>query len=196
MDLAEALLAETSDSNFLPCPQISLFVDPQASLGCCGICQVTQLHLQSQDEGEISEGAVAILPCGHLGCHACLEKCLESKASCPFCRLSLEYELCRHSLRARVLTKENLLSAPVTIPMGGSIPDQCRDCRISTNRAANDIILKSLAESFQVLQKQYQSAGPQQRAAIGKKLQILQQQFEIVAKTLSSATVAALSSQW
>lgn len=195
MSLAEALLTETSDPNFLPCPQITLFMDPQASLGCCGICQTTQLELQAEGSG-LSDAAVAIIPCGHLACRGCMKKCLESKARCPFCRFPLEYELCCHPLEARVMTRENLLSTPDTLPMGGKIPDQCRDCRVKTNRIASDSILKSLADSFQILHKEYQTSEHRKKAVIAQKLQILQQQFHLVAKTLSTETVEALTSQW
>lgn len=195
MNLGEALLAEISDRNFLPCPQITLFADSKASLGICGICQTTQLELQP-DDNNLSDSAVTIIPCGHVACQGCMKKCLESKAQCPFCRFPLQYELCCHPLEARVLTRENLLSTPETVPMGGRIPDQCPRCRIGTNRVANECILKSLADSFQALHGQYQTSDARRRALISYKLQTLQQQFQLVAKTLSVETVAALTSQW
>lgn len=170
-------------------------MNTKAKLGCCGICQTTQLELQTESNG-LSDAAVTILPCGHLSCRGCMRQCLESKPRCPFCRFPLEYELCCHSLEARVLTRENLLSTPDTVPMGGRIPDQCRDCRVETNQVANDCILESLAYNFQVLHEQYKASGPPKRAVIRLKLQILQQQFQLVAKALSSEAVAALVSQW
>lgn len=197
LNLAHALLAGISDPDFLPCPQITLFMDPEANLGRCGICQTTQLELQAEDDDDgLSDAAVAIVPCGHLACRACMKQCLENRARCPFCRFPLEYELCCHPLEARVLTRENLLSTPDTVPMGGKIPDQCRDCRVATNRVASASILKSLADSFQVLYEQYQTSERRKRAVISLKLQILQEQFRLVAKTLSTETVAALRSQW
>lgn len=214
-NLGEALLADMSDRNFLPCPQITLFADAEASLGICGICQTTQLELQpgQQDTStqhthpsscpssysSSSDPAVAILPCGHVACHACMSRCLESRAQCPFCRLPLRYELCCHPLRARVLTRANLLSTPDTVPMGGRIPDQCPACRVGTNRVASESILASLADSFQTLRGQYNraSAGDARgMALVSRRLQALQQQFQLVAKALSAETVAALTSQW
>ncbi|KAF3767905.1 hypothetical protein M406DRAFT_233767, partial [Cryphonectria parasitica EP155] len=114
-------------SNFLPYPQITLYTDQKASLGLCGICQATQLELRHEDDS-LSGAALTILPCGHVACQKCMDKCLKRKPECPFCRLPLGYELCSHSLKGRVITRENLLSLPETIPMGGIIPDQCAKC--------------------------------------------------------------------
>lgn len=196
--MAEALLASDSDPNFLPCPSITLFANAAPSLGTCGICQVNELHLRTKDNSKCSAGerSLAILPCGHIACIDCLDQCLRRKPQCPFCRSELKYELCSHPLKARVITTENLLSIPATLPMGGSIPYQCRDCRIGTNKAANETVLKSLAEGFQTLTHQYASADERRKEAIRRKLETMQMQFQMVAGQLSVETTAALKSQW
>lgn len=192
LDLAEALLASDSDPNFLPCPRITLYGDCPTTLGLCGICQDNKLEVLSQNQSP----ALAILPCAHIACIDCLEKCLQNKAKCPFCRFELRYELCCHPLQARVITKENLLSIPDTVPVGGIIPDQCQTCRLATNASANEDILRSLAEVFQSLREQYKIAGSAKKDSIKRKVDIIQRQFQMVSGQLSAETTALLGSRW
>lgn len=192
LDLAEALLASDSDPNFLPCPRITLYGDSTATLGLCGICHDNKLKVL----GEGQSPALAILPCAHIACSDCIEKCLQNKAQCPFCRFELRYELCCHPLQARVITKENLLSIPDTVPVGGIIPDQCHTCRLATNVSANEDILRSLAEVFQSLRQQYKIAGSGMEDGIKRKLNIVQRQFQMVSGQLSADTTALLGSKW
>lgn len=193
LNLGEALRSDVLDPNFLPCPQITLYVGPESSLGLCGICQTTRLQLNTRTTGDSS---VAIIPCGHIACRQCMEKCLQTKPNCPFCRVATKYELCCHPLEARGITKENLLFIPETIPMGGKIPDQCLKCRVETNRVANESILKPLAECFQALREQYRTFDNQKKAVVNHKLRTVQKQFHLVAKSLSAETTEALASQW
>lgn len=146
LNLGEALRGDVLDPNFLPCPQITLYVDPEASLGLCGICKVAKLQVKTQATGD---SVVAIIPCGHIACPECMKTCLRSKPNCPFCRAPIKYEMCCHPLEARVITRENFLFIPETIPMGDKIPDHCGKCGVETNRIANECILQSLAECFQ-----------------------------------------------
>lgn len=190
LNLAEALLASDSEPNFLPCPRITLYGDHTTSLGLCGICQVNELTILG-NEGS----TLAIMPCAHIACITCLQRCFESKAQCPFCRFELKYELCCHPLEARVITQQNLLSIPDTVPVGGLIPDQCRTCRLTTNTTANENILKTLAEVFQSLRQQYKTAGCK-KEAIKRRLDTVQQQFQMVSGQLSVETTASLMSQW
>lgn len=198
LNLAEALIASDSDPNFLPCASITLYVNVTPSLGTCGICHVNELRLGKKDDRTCpaSESSLAILACGHIACIECLSKCLQNKPQCPFCRFELKYELCSHPMEARVITRDNLLSIPATVPMGGVIPYQCRDCRIATNKATNETVLKSLAEGFQTLRQQYQAADDRKKEAIRHKLEIMQKQFQMVAGQLSAETTALLTSQW
>lgn len=192
LNLAEALLASDSDTSFLPCPRITLYGESAATLGLCGICQVNKLEVLSERQSP----RLAILPCAHIACIDCLEQCLQTKAQCPFCRFDLKYELCCHPLQARVITKENLLSIPDTVPVGGIIPDQCKSCRLATNTTANEDILRSLAEVFQSLRQQYKIAGSGKKDSFKRKLDIVQKQFQMVSGQLSAETTALLVSQW
>lgn len=195
LNLGAALLAGDSDPNFLPCPKISLFVDPDI-LERCGICQV-RLEFHSQQEQWVTGAAVTIVPCGHLACYTCMTKCLGIKPECPFCRYSLEYELCSHSERlCRVLTKDGLFSLPDTIPMGGKVADQCCACRVLTNKLASEGILTSFTAGFRRLKKQYQGADESTKVAMQGKIQRMQQQFQFVTERLSKQAVAALEMQW
>lgn len=192
LNLAEALLVSDSDPSFLPCPRITLYGDSAATLGLCGICQVNKLEVLSERQSP----GLAILPCAHIACIDCLEQCLQIKPQCPFCRFELRYELCCHPLQARGITKENLLSIPETVPVGGIIPDQCQTCRLATNVSANENILRSLAEVFQSLRQQYKTAGSGKKDSIKRKLEIVQRQFQMVSGQLSAETTALLGSQW
>lgn len=200
LNLAEALLSNFSNPNFLPCPKVSLYIDPEI-LGYCGICQTTQLILRSQQEDGITDSTIAIIPCGHLACYGCLTKWIRAKPECPFCRFSLTYELCRHPQElVRTITKETLFSLPETIPMGGKIPEQCRECRITTNKQVNERILENLAVGFKRLQGEYRmatdEAGEQAKTTIENKIQTMQLHFQFITENLSDETTAALASQW
>lgn len=228
LDLSAALLAGDPDPGFLPCPKISLYVDPNL-LGSCGICHVkldfrsnssnssSNSSRRQEDDGALAARApttptqsplmmmsgaeVTMVPCGHLACYACITQCLRAKPECPFCRCSLRYELCapRHAVRVcRVLTKESLFSLPDTIPMGGRMASQCPECRVSTNKLASEVILKSLAEDWERLRGQYQkgAGGESARVAMRHKVRILQQSFQLLTDRLSDHGVAAMGTQW
>lgn len=195
LDLGAALLAGDSDPNFLPCPKISLYVDPRV-LRSCGICH-TKLKFLSQEAELVTGAEVAIVPCGHLACYTCMTECLRIKPECPFCRHSLKYELCPHSNRlCRVVTKGSLFSLPDTIPMGGKVADQCPQCRILTNKLAGESILSSFPEAFRRLRRQYQEADESTKMVMQGRIQVMQQHFKLAAETLSSQAVAALGMQW
>lgn len=195
LDFSETLLSNAQDSNFLPCPKIALYAGEKAGLGLCGICQVSRLTVRTEKQS-LSGAALTVIPCGHIACWQCLEMCLVMKAECPFCRTRLEYEYCSHPLTGRVITRENLLSLPETLPMGGRIPDQCPECRIITNEKANRSILRSLSETFHCLRLHHRVADDRKKAAIRYRLQTMQMQFDLVAKRLSAEAVTELDCQW
>lgn len=83
---------------------------------------------------------------------------LDFNKTCPFCRIPLEYELCKHSSRLiRPLTRENLYSVPDPIPVGGKIREQCFDCSVATNRKVNQQLLDGFVERFRKLRAEYQA---------------------------------------
>lgn len=198
-DLGVTLLAGDSDPNFLPCPKITLFVDPNI-LGSCGICNAQLEFRSEEDKTPMPIGAeVSIVPCGHLACYACMTECLRMKPECPFCRLSLQYEFCpgSHSLTlCRPITKESLFSVPDTLPMGGKISDQCGECRVHTNKLTSDTILDSLADAFKKMRAEYQRADEPTRIAMQGKIQKMQHQFKFMTEKLSNQAVAGLGMQW
>lgn len=165
LDLGAALLAGDPDPGFLPCPKISLYVDPSL-LGSCGIChgklEFRSCSNSSRQEDEdlaaatttttttllmASDAEVAMVPCGHLACYACMTQCLE--------------------------------------------------CRVSTNKLASEVILKSLAEDWERLRGQYQKgAGELAKMAMRHKVRISQQSFQLLTDRLSDHVVAAMGMQW
>ena len=93
----------------------------------------------------------------------CLSNWLDLKKSCPFCRIPLEYELCKHASKLlRPLTRETLYSVPDPIPAGGKIHAQCFDCSVATNRRVNQHLLDRLVERFKKLRAEYQAADSEQ----------------------------------
>lgn len=169
----EALLVEVENPNFIPCPKVSLSIkEDAAKLGQCGICQESQLLLRSERRG-LDDHTLAILPCGHVAGYSCLRNWFSFNKSCPFCRMPLEYQLCSHPSRLiRPLTRENLLSTPDTLPVGGVVPPQCAECSIATNSSVNKYLLDAMLEKFKELRTAYH-AETDARKKLEVKLQIL-----------------------
>lgn len=170
----EALLVEVENPNFVPCPKISLSVGDAKKLGQCGICQESQLLLRSEKRG-LDDSTLAILPCGHVAGYKCLRNwfSLNESPACPFCRTPLRYQLCNHSSRLiRPLTRENLLSTPDTIPVGGVVPPQCVECSVATNASVNKYLLDAMLDKFKSLRTEYHE-GTDARKKLEVKLQVL-----------------------
>ncbi|KAH8764378.1 hypothetical protein F5883DRAFT_352079, partial [Diaporthe sp. PMI_573] len=139
---------------YIPCPKVSLSLDAE-KLGNCGICHESQLLLRSQKKG-LDDQTVAILPCGHIAGYECLKNWFSFNKSCPFCRITLQYQLCTHSTRLiRPLTRENLFSTPDTLPFGGTLPPQCLDCSIETNASVHKYLLDHMLGQFKTLRAEY-----------------------------------------
>ncbi|KAG6366549.1 hypothetical protein INS49_000727 [Diaporthe citri] len=169
----EALLVEVENPNFVPCPKISLSVDAK-KLGQCGICQESQLLLRSEKRG-LDDSTLAILPCGHVAGYKCLRNwfSLNESPACPFCRTPLRYQLCNHTSRLiRPLTRENLLSTPDTLPVGGVVPPQCVECSVATNASVNKYLLDAMLDKFKALRTEYHEETDA-RKKLEVKLQVL-----------------------
>ncbi|KAG8166485.1 hypothetical protein KVR01_002174 [Diaporthe batatas] len=102
------------------------------------------------------DSTVAILPCGHIAGYKCLKQWFEVQQCCPFCRLPMNYQLCKHSSRLiRPLTRENLFGTPETLPAGGHLPPQCYECSIETDASVHKYLLGAMLAQFKSLRTEY-----------------------------------------
>lgn len=139
--------------SYIPCPKITFLIDRPDDLGC-EICQVSKLQFRTSDHG-FPDSTPAILPCGHIAGHRCLQEWLRRNHNCPFCRLNLEYELCDHTVQARPVNPANIHSLPRTLPEGGRIAAQCADCRVQTSMSCANVMWAANAERFREARDQY-----------------------------------------
>ncbi|PSS00646.1 hypothetical protein BD289DRAFT_479340 [Coniella lustricola] len=168
----------SSTTNFIPCPQITLYCLPSATttptaLGTCTICHANPLTIFPTDtlfsptcpSSLAFSSALTILPCGHVACAACIQSSLSVKPNeCPFCRFHFAYELCAHPAKGKIITRKNLLQIPDTVPMGGRVAEQCPECRERTNRVVSEAVLDALVGEIARLQEKYRRVGSGGRA--------------------------------
>lgn len=125
---AEAPKSVEHISSYVPRPDKTFFfLLPQEPLIICAICRESRLQLSVRQKKD-KDTTPAQLPCGHVFGRECLETWLKDNSHCPACRLDLKYPSCGHVLKPRTLDQENIRSIPPTIPLGGKIPSNCRDC--------------------------------------------------------------------
>lgn len=103
--------------------------------------------------------APAILPCGHLGCHSCLEQWVTAHHSCPFCRQEMRHKGCGHTAEPRAITQSTVHELPRTLAEGGSIGHRCRDCRIEDAQTAALRRWEELAEDLQRARRRVRMLG-------------------------------------
>ncbi|KAI0161800.1 hypothetical protein GGR52DRAFT_586033 [Hypoxylon sp. FL1284] len=114
------------EETFFPRPRITFLLDRPRRL-TCQICKETALELGEPDRAR-TDGDLAILPCGHVGCYGCLDTWTRRHRSCPFCRESLRRAACRHPARPVRLALDSVHALPLTLPRGGAIADRCAQC--------------------------------------------------------------------
>lgn len=139
--------------SYVPCPKVTFLIDKPDDL-VCEICLVSKLQFQPSVDG-FSDATPAILPCGHIAGYSCLRKWLKTHHSCPFCRLDLKYELCDHSVPARPVDQANIHDVPRTIPEGGQIASQCKECRLRTSINCANTLWDANAERFREAREQF-----------------------------------------
>ncbi|OTB13174.1 hypothetical protein K445DRAFT_24986 [Daldinia sp. EC12] len=127
---------------FFPDPMISFLIDRPKDL-LCQICQTTTLSIGPLSHSP-DEHTPAILPCGHLACHTCLNAWVSRNKNCPFCRKEMKYSGCGHTLTPALITHDSIATLPKTIPRGGIIGQNCRGCRDKENKE-NAYILWGIA---------------------------------------------------
>lgn len=189
----KAFLTVGPQSNFLPYPRTTLLVDA-SFLGQCGICRDSQLLLRSACD-EYDDQTVAIMPCGHIAGYMCLKDWFKNKRTCPFCRLPLEYEFCKHpSKLIRPLTKETIHSIADPVPVGGKIRDQCVDCSLTTDRVATQALLDGLAEMLRMYRARYQTKkDEQERLILKRRISAVRTQIDTTMKQLITPSDMARS---
>ena len=103
---------------------------------------MSKLQFRSGDH-ELNDNTAAILPCGHIARYRCLQEWLRRHKNCPFCGLDLKYKLCDQSIPARPVAKKTIHTIPRTIPEGGRIATQCKECRLETYSRCADTLWQS-----------------------------------------------------
>jgi hypothetical protein len=150
---------EQSDSCYVPDPRYTFLFLSNHNLHCT-ICTATKLTLPSGSKStRIQDSNPALLPCGHVFGEECLQSWLETRNTCPICRLSLSHELCSHPVNAFRLTMEDILFAPRTIPEGGFIGVQCADCTRQTSQRVTAELCLPLARLYYEVRQRYGRTG-------------------------------------
>ncbi|KAK7754142.1 hypothetical protein SLS62_003988 [Diatrype stigma] len=167
-------LESVEGESFFPTPKVTFMIDRPQGL-TCQICQTATLEMPSPSSPSSPSSsssssadntpdsdtravkgrgkrcatvAPAILPCGHLGCHDCLEQWVSAHHSCPFCRQEMRHKGCGHTVGPRAITHRTVHELPRTTAEGGSIGDRCRDCRIEDAQTAALRKWEELAEDL------------------------------------------------
>ncbi|KAK4126215.1 hypothetical protein N657DRAFT_567170 [Parathielavia appendiculata] len=146
-------------SCFVPDPRYTFLFDPTPRENLiCAIC--TESHLSVPwSWAAIRDSNPSLLPCGHVFGHKCLQIWLRTHDTCPACRFRLKYDLCKHPIPPRRLTRESLLLVPPTIPDGGAVSDQCSWCRTKTDQMVILELCVPLAGRYYELKATYERTG-------------------------------------
>ncbi|KAI0197557.1 hypothetical protein F4808DRAFT_438557 [Astrocystis sublimbata] len=115
------------DGNFVPSPMTTFLIDMPTDL-VCQICQQTPLRLAVTAEPHA--GKTALLACGHIFCHGCIDLWLSRSRACPCCRADMTHPdpNCGHLVEPRLIAADTIASIPCTIPNGGTIAEKCWKC--------------------------------------------------------------------
>ncbi|KAI0403727.1 hypothetical protein F4802DRAFT_275747 [Xylaria palmicola] len=159
----EAAEPSSNNESFVPSPKITFLIDKPDDL-VCQICQQTPLKMVIGTEHPTPE-VTAILPCGHIACHACINFWLASHDSCPFCRTNMIHAGCGHQVRPRLIGHDTIHAIPETLPNGGKIGDQCSKCAEKQRRSVSVERWADLAERFQTARQEAEALGTDEAQA-------------------------------
>ncbi|KAI8960827.1 hypothetical protein F5Y11DRAFT_367162 [Daldinia sp. FL1419] len=115
------------DDTFLPDPMVTFLIDRPKNIQC-QICKDITLAIGTTKYAP-ERGTPAILPCGHVGCHACMGTWVERYSNCPFCRMEMKYNGCQHTVMPALITTDTIATIPKTLPRFGTIADNCSSCQ-------------------------------------------------------------------
>lgn len=150
--------------SFFPIPLVTFSIDAPDNI-VCQICRVSELRLtppgvpRRRPLPPYTDDMPAIMPCGHVAGAVCLETLMEESEDeawlCPFCRMDLVYARCGHRIKPRVLTSQSIASLPLTLPMGGEIPQLCRSCEEDADHVGIEISLNLHMQEFRVTRQMH-----------------------------------------
>ncbi|KAI0459521.1 hypothetical protein F5B21DRAFT_455137 [Xylaria acuta] len=143
--------------SFVPSPKITFLIDSPTNL-ICQICQQAPLKMAISAE-DPNPGMTAILPCGHIFCHGCINFWLQGHKSCPFCRTGMIHPGCRHQVQPRVIAQDTIHTLPETLANGGVIGDMCFKCTERCTRQRSVQRLTKLAERFKLARREVEDLG-------------------------------------
>lgn len=175
----EALIRATVEKgSYVPCPKITFLVDKPKDL-VCEICLVSELKFRSCVR-ELTDNTPTILPCGHIAGYRCLKEWLRTHTNCPFCRMELKYNACPHAITPRPVNKTNIHTIPKTIPEGGAITIQCKECRLKWREVYSELIMETHIKKFAEARKKYlESQDPSDLAKAWESKTMLEESYAV-----------------
>ncbi|KAI1277964.1 hypothetical protein F5Y07DRAFT_398109 [Xylaria sp. FL0933] len=165
----------TNQDSFVPSPKVTFLIDKLTNL-TCQICHQAQLKLAVTAEDPAPDMA-CILPCAHIACYECMNMWLESRTSCPFCRVSLIHTSCKHQVKPRLIAQDTIHSLPQTVPNGGKIGALCFRCTEKDRREITVERWTKLADNYKAARRKAEKLGTD---AANEELRKAQKAFERV----------------
>ncbi|KAI0396408.1 hypothetical protein F5Y17DRAFT_456139 [Xylariaceae sp. FL0594] len=132
---------------FVPSPKITFLIDRPHNL-ICQICHAVRLEMAKTEADERS-CAPSLFPCGHICCSGCADKWLAQNDSCPFCRMSMRYELCTHRVEPCLIARDTIHTVPETLVNGGVIEARRKADHLGTDEAIDE--MKKAQKAFERL---------------------------------------------
>ncbi|KAI1746931.1 hypothetical protein F4782DRAFT_522905 [Xylaria castorea] len=137
-----------NQDSFVPSPKVTFLIDSPTNL-MCQICQQAPLKMAISADNP-HPGVTAILPCGHIFCHGCINIWLTSHKSCPFCRTSMTHPGCMHQVQPRLIAQDTIHTLPETLANGGTIGEFCFKCTEKHTRHRSVQRMTKLASQFKI----------------------------------------------
>ncbi|KAI2781160.1 hypothetical protein F4815DRAFT_444707 [Daldinia loculata] len=163
--------------SYFPDPMVTFLVDRPEDL-LCQICQTVTLSIGSMAHTP-NDDTPAILPCGHLACHNCLRAWVDANRSCPFCRKEMKYSGCGHTLKPALIAHDTITTLPKTLPRGGKIAENCRECQDTENKDKTLILWHMAMEAVRTSREVPPGIGPKDAQQVAEVTRAL---FESVPK--------------
>ncbi|KAJ8124759.1 hypothetical protein O1611_g8880 [Lasiodiplodia mahajangana] len=154
---------------YIPSPKVTFLIDKPDNL-ICQICRQARLKLAVTAENPGPE-MIAILPCGHIACQACIDSWFTRHASCPFCRVGLTHTRCGHTVKPRLIAQDTIHSLPATLPNNGKIGDTCFKCAEKERRERSIKRWAELADEFKTARRKAERLGTNEAAENMRKAQ-------------------------
>ncbi|TRX96957.1 hypothetical protein FHL15_002263 [Xylaria flabelliformis] len=155
--------------SFIRSPKIAFLIDSPTNL-TCQICQQTPLKM-AISAADPNPSMIAILPCGHICCHDCINSWLTDHDSCPFCRIDMIHPNCKHKVQPRLIAQDTIHTLPETLPDGGAIGNMCFKCTEKHMRHRSVQRLIKLAGEFKRARSEAVDLGTRETVEVMRRAQ-------------------------